>query len=174
VAIRNHAQVVERKIVKATVEYRQGPWGRVTKSREGAAGLCSRRASLVLMALLERNGVEGAKLVCLSAPREYSRLSPDLVHFLVLLGKESFDVTARRFESHAPQVSRRMFGIYKVFWEKVEEVDPDQRDSPLVGGHLDGIPANWRELADCAPPGDVIGWEYPGDWPVGGGGVAPE
>jgi hypothetical protein len=38
---------------------------------------------------------------------------------------------------------------------------------PLIGTDLHDIPSNRRELADVDPdpPGEAIGWPYPGGWP---------
>lgn len=163
--ITNKAQLLDRKIVRATVEYREGPWGRATQSRKGAARL-SERGSLAFMAMLERNGVEGARLLRLRAPRTNTVFSPEDVHFVVVIGTESFDVAARRFEPLGAVLSRRVFIFIEVLWGEVEEVDIDEVDPSPDGAHGGGIPENWRELADVEPPGEGIGWPFPGGWPV--------
>ncbi len=145
--------MLERKIIQATAEYRDGPWGRATKSSEGAAAL-NKPASLVFLALLERNGVEGAGLFRLSSPRTNYIFSSDDVHFVAVIERESFDVAARRFEPDGPPIWRRGLILVRLFWNEVEEVALDGGDSPHSGAEGAGVPENWRELAEGEPPRD--------------------
>lgn len=136
-----------------------------TETPAEASGLC-KRASLVLLAMLARRGFKGAVLFSLSEGAPGSSCGRYDTHFVVVIGDEYIDVTARQFHASGEAIDRGAFEDLRSLWRRCAQVDPDARDPFWQAGHLDGIPENWRELANCDPPGDAIGWEYPGGWPI--------
>ena len=146
-------------------EYLESAWGRTTETPAEAAGLC-KRASLVLLEMLQRRGVTGALLFNLSEGTPESPYGQQGMHFIVVVGAEYIDPTARQFRASGKAVDRGDFGDLRLLWRRCDQVDPDARDPFWPAGHLDRIPENWRELANSDPPGDAIGWEYPGGWPI--------
>jgi hypothetical protein len=87
----------ERRIQAALRAYENGPWGRAVANRDQAAGLC-KRASLVLLELLNREGIEDAELWHLGMPKDGSGLAPSDEHYVVVIGAEAIDATARQFD----------------------------------------------------------------------------
>jgi hypothetical protein len=129
-----------------------------------AAGLC-KRASLVLLELLNREGIEDAKLWHLGMPRDGSGFAPSDEHYVVVVGTEAIDATARQFDETSDPITRRPLSDVEKAWHGSQGVRIGHVE-PFIGRDLHDIPANWRELADVDPPGDAIGWAYPGPWPV--------
>jgi hypothetical protein len=141
-------------------KFRNGPWGLATASQEGARGLC-KRATLAFLAQLEPAGLaDGVRLW---------RLDGALVdgsgagtHWVLAIGDEMIDVTARQFDPGREQIERGSLKAEIAKWQEAEEVDPDSTEQ-WGGGFLKlwVIPPWWRELKDAEPPGDLREWPYP-------------
>jgi hypothetical protein len=91
------------RIRAALRAYENSAWGRAVADRDQAAGLC-KRASLVLLELLNREGIDDAELWHLGMPKEGSGFAPGDEHYVVVIGAEAIDATARRNQRphHAP------------------------------------------------------------------------
>src|SRR4051794_33881251 len=96
---------VEPAVEDALRAYEQSEWGKATRTPSHARGLCM-RASLVLLALLERGGVK-ATLRFLAQARDGSSFSPTDVHYVVDVEGEAIDVTARQFDPGGAAITRR-------------------------------------------------------------------
>jgi hypothetical protein len=70
-------------------------WGRAEASPDQAAGL-GKRGSLVLLELLNREGIKDAKLWHLEMPKHDSSFAPSDGHYVVVIAAEAIDVTARQ------------------------------------------------------------------------------
>jgi hypothetical protein len=158
--------VTDRKsrILSALRAHENSSWGRATEDSDQAAGLC-KRASLVLLELLRREGVEDAELWHLGMPKEGSGFAPGDEHYFVVIGEEAIDATARQFDRTGDPITRRSLREVAASWHGVQLVRIGYVE-PLIGKDLHDIPDNWRQLADVDPPGDAIGWPYPGPWPT--------
>lgn len=161
----------ESCIQRALQAYENSSWGRATTDGGQAAGLC-KRASLVLLEHLNRAGVEDAELWHLGMPKDDSGFAASDEHYVVVIGEEAIDPTARQFDKAGAPVTRRLLEEVEAPWHAAQPVRIGYVD-PLIGKDLHEIPENWRELADVDPPGDAIGWPYPGPWPTRGA-SAPE
>ena len=128
--------------------------------------LC-KRASLVLLEHLHRAGVEEATLWHLGMPKEDSDFAPSDEHYVVVVDDEAIDPTARQFDKDGHAVTRQTLEVVMRPWHSAQEVRIGYVE-PFIGRDLHEIPANWRSLADAEPPGDTIGWAYPGPWPTRG------
>jgi hypothetical protein len=73
--------------------------------------------------------------------------------------------THRQFDPSCEAITRRPLREVSQPWHAAQPVCIGQTD-PMIGTDLHAIPANWRELAEAVPPGDAIGWPYPGPWPA--------
>jgi hypothetical protein len=154
----------EARIRTALAAYTRSPWGRATRQQTHAKGLC-KRASLVALELLHREGVDAARLWHLGAPKDGSPFAPSDEHYVVVVGDEAIDVTHRQFDPSCEAITRRPLREVSQPWHAAQPVCIGQTD-PMIGTDLHAIPANWRELAEAVPPGDAIGWPYPGPWPA--------
>jgi hypothetical protein len=154
----------EQHIQSALRAYKNSSWGRAVADSDQAAGLC-KRASLVLLELLNREGIEDAALWHLGMPKEGRGFARSDEHYVVVIGAEAIDVTARQFDATCDPVTRRSLAEVKEPWQVAQPVRIGWVE-PLIGTDLHDIPSNWRELADVDPPGEAIGWPYPGGWPT--------
>jgi hypothetical protein len=102
------AAAIDREgcIQAALRAYENSPWGRAVAKRDQAAGLC-KRASLVLLELLNREGIEDAELWHLGMPKEGSGFAPCDEHYVVVIGAEAVDATARQFDETSDPITRR-------------------------------------------------------------------
>ena len=119
-------------------------------------------ASLVLL-LLHREGIKDAELWHLGMPKEGSGLAPSDEHYVVVIGAEAIDATARQFDQTSDPIIRRLLKEVSAPWHAAQPVRIGYVE-PLSGKDLHAVPAKWRQLADAHPPGDAIGWQYP--WPT--------
>jgi hypothetical protein len=154
----------ESRIQSALRAYESSSWSRATEDGDHAAGLC-KRASLVLLELLHREGIEDAKLWHLGLPKEGSGFASSDEHYVVVIGEEAIDATARQFDQTGEPITRRSLKEVAAPWHAAQPVRIGYVE-PLIGKDTHDIPANWRQLADVDPPGDAIGWPYPGPWPT--------
>jgi hypothetical protein len=161
---RPRASTRESQIRRALKTFASGAWGEAAAVPHTAAGLCF-RASLVLLEMLHREGVREAKLWFLAKPRPGFGLAESDIHYVVLIGTEVIDATGRQFDPGVEAITRRTRRDAEAAWTYSEVIDPDKVDPPFQE-HPHGIPRNWRELLDVEPPGNAIGWEYPGEWPT--------
>jgi hypothetical protein len=148
----------ERRIRAALQAFENSSWGRAVVDPDQARGLC-KRASLVLLELLNREGIKDAKLWHLGMPKEGGGFSPSDEHYVVVIGAEAIDATARQFDKTSNPITRRSVEDVVAPWQGAGPVQIGFVE-PLIGRDLHEIPANWRELADANPPGDAIGWQY--------------
>jgi hypothetical protein len=154
----------EQSIQSALEAYAKSSWGRTVQDGDQAAGLC-KRASLVLLELLHRAGIADAELWHLGMPKEGSGFAPSDEHYVVVIGGEAIDGTARQFDETSDPITRRPLKDVEVPWCGAQPVRIGSVDR-LIGEDLHDIPENWRDLADVDPPADAIGWPYPGPWPT--------
>jgi hypothetical protein len=154
----------EKRIQSALSVYENSPWGRAIADPEQARGLC-KRASLVLLELLRRQGIEDAELWHLGAPKEGSGFAPGDEHYVVVIGADAIDATARQFNASSDAITRRPLNEIDAPWRSAQPVRIGHID-PLFGRDLHDIPKNWPALADVGPPGDAIGWEFPDPRPT--------
>jgi hypothetical protein len=154
----------EQRIQAALRAYEGTGWGRAVQDTAHAKGLC-KRASLVLLELLHRHCISDARLVFLGKAKLESEFAPTDEHYVVRIDNEGIDATARQFDPTGDAVTRRPMAEVVSPWQVVDEVEPGILHPPFATDPH-GIPANWRDLADVDPPGDAIGWEYPGGWPT--------
>lgn len=152
----------ERHIQSALRAYENSSWGRAVADRDQATGLC-KRASLVLLELLNREGIEDAELWHLGMPKEGSGFAPSDEHYVVVIGAEAIDATARQFDKTSDPITRRSLKEVETPWQSAQPVRIGYVE-PLIGKDLHDIPTNLRGLADVDSPGDAIGWPYPGPW----------
>jgi hypothetical protein len=155
----------EARIQSALQAYPNSSWGQAVTDPDQAAGLC-KRASLVLLELLNRKGIEDAEIWHLGVPESGSSFAPTDEHYVVVIGTEAIDATARQFDRTSEAITRSSLEDVKAPWCVAQRVETDSVDPLFRGEHPHGIPKNWRELADVDPPGDAIGWPYPGGWPT--------
>lgn len=146
--------------------YRRTAWGRVAEDGDQAAGLC-KRASLVVLTLLEREGVSDAELWCLGMPKPDRGFADGDEHYVVVIDDHAIDATSRQFDPHDEPVTCRPREEATEPWLSAVAVKIGHVD-PFIGRDLHAIPANWRDLPGVDPPGDAIGWPYPGPWPTRG------
>jgi hypothetical protein len=156
----------EHRIRGAIAAYERSAWGRATCDSDLAAGLC-KRASLVLLEQFHRAGVAAATLWHLGMPRDDSGFAPSDEHYVVVVDDEVIDPTARQFDKDGDAITRRSLEVVAAPWHSEQEVRIGYIP-PFIGRDLHEIPENWRLLADVEPPGDAIGWAYPGPWPTHG------
>jgi hypothetical protein len=86
-------------------------------------------------------------------------------HYVVVIGEEAIDATARQFDQTGEPITRRSLKEVAAPWHAAQPVRIGYVE-PLIGKDLHDIPANRRQLADVDPPGDAIGWPYAGPWPT--------
>jgi hypothetical protein len=99
------------------------------------------------------------------ATKRGSGFAPSDEHYVVFIGSEAIDATARQFDQAGDPITRRSLKEVSAPWRVAQPVRIGYA-APLIGRDLHDIPANWAQLADVDPPGDAIGWPYPGPWPT--------
>ena len=129
----------EGRIQAALRAYKHSPWGRAVAHRDQAAGLC-KRASLVLLELFNREGIEEAELWHLGMPKERSGFAPSDEHYVVVIGAEAIDATARQFDETSDTVTRRSLKEVERLWHGSQRVRIGSIE-PLIGTDLHDIPA---------------------------------
>lgn len=135
----------------------RSPWGKLGARPASAENMC-KRASLALLATLERNGIEARlwNVAACTAP-EWGA-SGKGQHYIVEVAGEALDVTARQFDQDAALPLREPIDDALSRWSSGSPVDPDD---PWSQRFTEYITARWRELPDVDPPGDEFGWPQP-------------
>lgn len=133
------------------------PWGVLGAQPDTAEGMC-KRVSLALLATLDRDGIEGQlwNMADLIAP-EWGGPGHGQ-HYVIAVGDEALDVTARQFGAANPHPLREPLQDAFARWEWRNPIDPDSRWNQ---GFTEYITPRWRELPDVTPPGDELGWPMP-------------
>jgi hypothetical protein len=116
--------------------------------QDQAAGLC-KRASLVLLELLNREGIEDAELWHLGMPKEGSGFAPSDEHYVVVVGAEAIDVTARQFDETSDPITRRSLDEVKKAWYGSQPVRIGYVE-PLIGTDLHDISAARPSVGQAA------------------------
>lgn len=123
----------------------------------------------MLLELLNRESIEDAELwhlgLASGMPKEGSSFAPSDEHYVVVIGAEAIDATARQFDRAGDPITRRSVKEVSAPWHVAQPVRIGYVE-PLIGKDLHDVPMNWQQLADADPPGDAIGWPYPGPWPI--------
>ena len=96
-------------------------------------------------------------------PKEESDFAPSDEHYVVVVDDEAIDPTARQFVKDGDAITREALTVVTRPWHAAQVVRIGHVE-PFIGRDLHEIPENWRSLADVEPPGDAIGWAYPGPW----------
>jgi len=143
----------ERRIQAALRAYENSPWGSSRGNHDQAAGLC-KRASLVLLELLNREGIEDAELWHLGMPKEGGGFAPSDEHYVVVIGAEAIDATARQFDETSDPITRRSL-------KEVEKPRPLREQTPFgeIGPTARSLTQRrtissgaWRTLAHARGP----------------------
>ena len=92
-----------------------------TEAGDQAAGLC-KRASLVLPELLYREGIEDAELWHLGMAQEGSGFASSDEHYVVVIGAEAIDATARQFDQASDPITRRSLKEVSAPWHTAQPV----------------------------------------------------
>jgi hypothetical protein len=146
---------------EALREFLAGTWGAVTRDQAAAAGMC-RRATLAFLAELDARDLrDGVTLWHLSEPRSGGGRGAHGTHWVLGLGDELLDLTARQFDPQAPPVRRGPLQEELDRWQEHEQVDPD--DPARWRGDIlrrEEVHPDWRRLREVGPPGDLPDWPY--------------
>jgi hypothetical protein len=126
----------EHQVRTALRAYRRSSWGQATEDADQAAGLC-KRASLVLLELLHREGVDEAQLWHLGYPTEDGGFGSTDEHYVVVIDNEAIDPSARQFDQDDEPVTRRRLAEVCVPWNVARAVRPPiHEERPPVWGHF--------------------------------------
>ena len=117
----------EERIQTALGTYENSAWGRAVADPVQATGLC-KRASLVLLEMLNRAGIKDAELWHLGMPKEGSGFAPTDEHYVVVIGAEAIDATAKQFDETNDAVTRCALKAIEAPWRVAQ---------PVLIGHVE-------------------------------------
>jgi hypothetical protein len=96
----------ESRIQSALRAYESSSWSRATEEGHHGAGLC-KRASLVCLDYSTAKASRIAELWHLGLPKEGSGFASSDEHYVVVIGEEAIDATARQFAQTGEPITRR-------------------------------------------------------------------
>jgi hypothetical protein len=142
------------RLEELLLNFTRTPWGALGAAPDTAAGMCT-RASVALLATLDRQGVDWSLWNMANLKASEWGGPGDGQHFVVAVGSEALDMTARQFVATNPYPLREPLEQAHERWEAKNLVDPDDVWQRRWIHH---ITPRWRALPDVAPPGDELGW----------------